>query len=190
MSRGGSLRNQENRSHKVLFVLGAPNDAHGRLSGIARGRCNRGLRLWRENPDWELVLTGGFGEHFNTTAHPHAEYLRRELVAAGVPEHRIVALVESRNTFEDARLSRTVLVEHRVRFAVVVTSDFHVERARFLFQREFADLGTEFFFVGVETGDSMGKVDLRALRAHEKAAMARLRAGTAAPCTDRALPKP
>lgn len=160
----------------VILVLGSPNDAHGNLHSVGVERCRRALRLHRDNPAWPLLLTGGFGEHFNTTVQPHAAYLRRWLEAHGVPPAVFLPFAESRNTLEDASLAKPLALATGARLAVVVTSDYHADRARFVFEREFAGTGVALFFVTTETDEAACQLDLPALKRHEVAALARLRA--------------
>ncbi|MFT3829926.1 MAG: YdcF family protein [Opitutaceae bacterium] len=162
----------------VLIVLGSPNDEHGNLHSLAVERCRRALRLHRDNPGWPLLLTGGFGEHFNTTAQPHAAYLRRWLEEHGVPAAAFLPFAESRNTLEDASLARPILLATGARVALVVTSDYHADRARFVFEREFAGTGVTLCFVATETDESACRLDLAALKRHEVAALARLRSAS------------
>lgn len=75
---------------KLIVVLGSPNTDDGRLFGVAKERCARAAVLWQEEPECGLLLTGGFGDHFNRTDVPHAEYLRRHLVELGVPKGRFL----------------------------------------------------------------------------------------------------
>ena len=164
----------------ILIVLGSPNDEHGNLHSLGVERCRRALRLHRDNPDWPLLLTGGFGAHFNTTALPHAAYLRRWLEEHGVPATVFLPFAESRNTLEDASLAKPVLLATGARFALVVTSDFHLDRARFVFEREFAGTDMTLAYVATETDESACRLDLAALKRHEVAALARLR-GDASP---------
>jgi uncharacterized SAM-binding protein YcdF (DUF218 family) len=161
----------------LLIVLGSPNDEHGALHSVALERCQAALRLHRDNAESELLLTGGFGAHFNTTDKPHAHYLKEWLLAHGVEPQSILPLAESRNTLEDASLSKPIALAAGARLAVVITSDYHLERARFIFQREYAGSGIRLIFLGTRTDESACHLDLAALRKHEGEALARLRAG-------------
>ncbi len=160
----------------VILLLGSPNDDQGNLHSLAVERCHRALRLHRDNPAWPLLLTGGFGAHFNTTDRPHAFYLRRWLEEHSVPTAAFLPFAESRNTLEDASLAKPIVLATGARFAVVVTSDFHADRARFVFDREFAGSGMTLCIIATETDESACRLDLAALRRHEVAALARLRA--------------
>lgn len=159
----------------LIIVLGSPNDEHGTLHSVAIERCQAALRLHRDNAESELLVTGGFGAHFNTTDKPHAHYLKEWLLAHGVEPQAFLPFAESRNTLEDASLSKPVALASGARLAVIVTSDYHLERARFVFQREYAGSGIQLAFLGTKTDETTCQLDLAALRKHEVEALARLR---------------
>jgi hypothetical protein len=54
----------------IIIVLGSPNDDKGNLFSVAVERCEAALRLLADRPGWKVLLTGGFGAHFNTTGTP------------------------------------------------------------------------------------------------------------------------
>ena len=164
----------------LLIVLGSPNDEHGHLHSVAIERCVAALRRHREEPASGFLLTGGIGAHFNTTDKPHAYYLQQWLLAHGVERDAFLPFAESRNTLEDASLSKPIALASGARLAVVITSDYHLERARFIFEREYAGSGLHLVFLGTRTDESICGLDLAALRAHETAALTRLRALEAA----------
>lgn len=65
---------------------------------------------------------------------PMAESMKTFLVASGVPESRIHIESESRSTWESAqRMSR--LLEAEPRPIVLLTSDYHMFRARRMFEK-------------------------------------------------------
>jgi uncharacterized SAM-binding protein YcdF (DUF218 family) len=159
----------------VLIVLGSPNDQHGRLHSVALERCACALRLHRDNPEWPLLLTGGFGAHFNTADRPHAWYLGSHLREHGVPEQALLPFALSRSTLEDASLAKPIALASGAQAAVVITSDYHVERARWVFLREFADTTLTLLFCATVTDESRCELDLAALKRHEREALGRFR---------------
>lgn len=161
-------------SPPIILVLGSPNDPAGRLHSIARGRCELAARLARDNPRAPLLLTGGFGDHFNTSALPHTTYLRRYLVELGLVESRFLTDALSRSTIEDAVLTKPIVVAQAADAVVVVTSDYHVARARFLFEREYADVDVGICFLAAPTDEGHCELDLAALRQHEARALTKL----------------
>jgi uncharacterized SAM-binding protein YcdF (DUF218 family) len=120
---------------RILVVLGGTNARNGRLSSMSVRRLRAALAVFRERPDGTaFLLTGGFGAHFNVTAQPHWTYGRAWLQRHGVPAEKFLPGVASTNTPDDARLSARVLAKFPTAQLVLITSDFHAPRARFLFR--------------------------------------------------------
>ena len=159
----------------MIVVLGSPNSEAGQLSSIAKERCELALSASAKLPGWKLLLTGGYGAHFNTTDQPHAAYLKRYLVNRGIPAQEIVEFVESANTLQDASFSKPVVLKYGVSEIAVVTSDYHIDRARYVFEREFADTGIRISFLASQTDEAACEFDLDAQKKHEQQALAKLR---------------
>lgn len=162
-------------SHLAIVILGAINDEHGHLGSLGRERCLRAIQEYHLHPGAKLLPTGGWGDHFNTTAQPHHAYLRQLLIAQGIPENTIVEGADSKNTIEDAALARPIIQRHGFDHLIIVTSDFHLPRARFLFTREFPRLPLT--FVGSPT--NLPAEELSRRIAHEESALQRLQATAA-----------
>ena len=160
----------------IILVLGSPNGADGSLYSVALARCEQAMALWHDNPDWDILLTGGYGNHFNTTPKPHAQYLRDHLVSHGVPSEKILAFAESRNTIEDAALSKSIVASHGAPVAVIITSDYHVARARFVFTRDFSEIPVSLLFIGTPTDKDHCEFDLASQVEHERNALKKLKA--------------
>ena len=159
----------------MIVVLGSPNSEDGELYSIAKERCELALKQYARRSDWKLLLTGGYGAHFNTTNQPHAAYLKQYLVRRGVPGQAIVEFAESSNTLQDASLSKPIVLKYEVPVILVVTSDYHVDRALYIFEREFAGAGVRIQFSGSQTDEEACAFDLEAQKKHEHEALAILR---------------
>jgi len=157
----------------IIVLLGSPNTDRGDLYSVAQDRCERAILEYRRHRGWKILPTGGFGAHFNTTDRPHAHYLKAYLVAHGIPEDGILEFAQSRNTIEDATLSYPIVVKYGVSRAIVVTSDYHGDRAQYVFEREYGDV--ELTFALCPTEETTCELDLPALKAHEKEALAKLK---------------
>lgn len=175
--------------HDLIFVLGAPNDQNGELSEIARKRVETAVDVFRRsaarNRSSKIVLTGGFGEHFNTTATPHWVYARDYMGELGVPADAIdEAGLESANSVEDAVMILDYLEDHSAVDVFVVTSEIHVERCALIF----ACMGPnrEFQFVGAPNAQDGIQEAVR----HEKAAIERLKRQGGVIFSDRLFPLP
>lgn len=121
--------------NKLLIVLGAPNDHLGNLSQIAEDRLACAHNFYNANSEFKLVCTGGFGQHFNTTDKPHYYYAKKYLIDKGVPAGAFLQCPPSSNTVEDFQLTKYLVLEEQPDILVIITSDFHLSRARFLYHK-------------------------------------------------------
>lgn len=121
----------------VIIVLGSTNTKKGVLSPIAKSRAAKAYEFWTSHKDYKFLLTGGFGSHFNQTHKPHGAYMRDYLVSLGLPPAQVMGSVDSFNTIEDAFLSAVALEGLNIKEVVVSTSDFHIPRARLIFEKIF-----------------------------------------------------
>jgi vancomycin permeability regulator SanA len=117
---------------KIILVLGAPNSAEGELSGIALDRLDHCLKIF-DPKDNQIVCTGGFGEHFNTSPKAHAVYAMNYLMENGVENQYFLEHAFSSNTVEDAVKVKEILASHDFDSIVVITSDYHLDRVRLIF---------------------------------------------------------
>jgi hypothetical protein len=160
----------------LVVILGSPNDADGVLSAMGQGRVELGRQTYlaRRDQGWRLLLTGGFGAHFNTTDKPHAFHARALLLAAGVPADHIVEFAESRNTVDDALTARPIVDRYGVPRLIVVSSDFHLARASYVFSEIFPDKSLQ--FLGAPYLATCPPQERERLVAHERRELDNLRA--------------
>ena len=85
----------------------------------------------RRNEARYAILSGGSW----TSAEPEARTLADELVRLGIDRSRLFTEEKSRNTEENARFSAVVVKEHDLHSLLLVTSAFHMQRARKCFER-------------------------------------------------------
>lgn len=162
-------RNSAKSLDGIIVLLGAPNEPDGTLSSIAIERCEQALVEHSDNPDFSILPTGGFGEHFNISPHPHGYFTTRYLINRGISSTQILPVAESKYTEQDATHSRVILRDYSFAEIVLVTSDFHMKRASYFFTREFPH-------VPIRTSASttlLPAAELDRLTAHEKTALAK-----------------
>jgi len=148
---------------KVIIILGSPNDEQGRLSDIAASRCEQAVMVFNKNSDHKVLCTGGFGEHFNKTQLPHAHYVKNYLIKRGILEAAFLEFTLSGFTFEDASLSTSILEQNHIKDAILVTSDFHINRAKLIFTSIFPKIN--FTFSAAKT--NCDNAEFQRLTAHE-----------------------
>lgn len=119
----------------AIVVLGYKNDADGRLHPIAQQRCEQAYQCYQQSssPPPKLICTGGIDAKFNPTSTNHAQYLQRYLQQLGTSADDFLPQVPSRNTYEDAKLAMAVIEQADIQSVTLVTSDFHMHRARLWF---------------------------------------------------------
>jgi len=155
--------------NRALLILGSPNDKHGNLLPIAISRADAALAQYNKTIDCKILCTGGFGEHFNLTNIPHGQYIRKYLIGKGVPSSSFIEIALSSFTLEDAMLSKPILEQHNITHCTLVTSDFHMERAKLVFKQVMPDIDFEY----VEAKTLADEVEFQKLVNHEKSAINR-----------------
>jgi DUF218 domain len=69
-----------------------------------------------------------------------AELMEHDLIERGVPKDRIIRFPQDAdNTREEAQALRALVVEKNWHSVIVVTSNYHTRRARYIFERVFPD---------------------------------------------------
>ena len=89
------------------------------LGGESVGRVSKALELFKKGAASRIIVSGS-GD---------ADFIRQQLVRAGVPQEAIELEDRSRTTKENAEFTARMLQERGVRRAIIVTSWFHSRRA-------------------------------------------------------------
>jgi len=151
-----------------IVVLGAPNEADGSLSVIAKSRCDKAFEVYLNNPDSYILCTGGYGS-FNLSAHPHGYLTQRYLMSLGVAEKVFLDNAPSRFTLEDATLAKPILEAAGIQKLILVSSEFHIERVGYVFKHVFPSM----ILQTVSAITPISEAELVKLYAHEQSAMLR-----------------
>jgi uncharacterized SAM-binding protein YcdF (DUF218 family) len=110
----------------VLIVLGDDN--------FYADRATRGVQLFREGKAPVIVASG---RRLRPSA-GIAELIEHDLVERGVPKDKIVRFThEADSTLEEAEALAKLVKERKWRKVIVVTSNYHTRRARYIFRRVF-----------------------------------------------------
>lgn len=127
---------------KVLIVLGGQNDTSGRLSQSAIERLDACFALYEKRD--KILCTGGWGKHFNTLEQPHAFFARHYLLSKGLEGKVFLPFALSAHTVDDAVKVKEILQKHKISKAVVITSDFHMQRVQLIFQEVLSGFELQF----------------------------------------------
>ena len=123
---------------EYYIVLGALVNPDGQPSAALAARCDTAAELLAENPDSKAVLCGGQGGNEPCTeADSMFAYLTEQ---KGVDPARLLREDVSTNTIENLENARTLIEtaearDHESYTAAVVTSDYHLARAKVLMRR-------------------------------------------------------
>lgn len=118
------------RRADVIIVLGSGVEADGRPSETQTVRSAYAAQLWQRGVAPRLLCAGGV-----TGGAPRSEAsaCREVLLGLGVPADAILLEERSINTAENVRYSLALMAEQGLARAVVVSSRYHLLRARWLF---------------------------------------------------------
>lgn len=123
-----------------IIILGGFEDAWvsagrpGLGLNEAAERLTEGIRLARRWPNAKVVFTGGVSSifpHGNDATGPVGDYL----IDAGIDRSRIVLEGKSRDTFENAVLTKKLVAPQPGDTWLLVTSAFHTPRSMGVFRR-------------------------------------------------------
>ena len=117
----------------------------------------------------KILCTGGFGRHFNTTISPHGKYAQDYLESSGVLAESFLEIALSSFTLEDATLSQPILEANSIKNVVLVTSDYHMKRAKLVFSHILPNIKIECSEAVTSASDD----ELKRLTRHESIAIER-----------------
>ena len=126
----GMRADPEAADAEYLLVLGARVYEDGRPSAALAARLDTAYDYMQEYPEVTAILCGGQGSNEPC---PEAEAMYDYMVAKGMDADRLLLEDESSNTIQNIENARALIGDgHKT---AVVTSDYHLARARVLMER-------------------------------------------------------
>ena len=103
-------------------------------------RIRHGVDLYRQGWAPRLIVSGyAIRSYFSET-----ELMEREATELGVPSEALLVFKHNaRSTQEEALALRRFLAERQIRDVIVVTSNFHTRRTRWIFRKVFRGTGVQ-----------------------------------------------
>jgi uncharacterized SAM-binding protein YcdF (DUF218 family) len=160
------------RNMTAIVVLGSPNSPEGELFLMAKKRLDKCFDKYLSHK-YSIILTGGFGLHFNASKHPHHHWAKQYLISKGVDNQDIITCLDSTNTVQDATMLLPILAQNPIEHLIVITSDYHLERVEFIFKSVLAEK-VSLSYIGVDS-EGIDPEILDKLIAHERLALEGLR---------------
>jgi uncharacterized SAM-binding protein YcdF (DUF218 family) len=108
------------------------------ISGDTGARANTAIALWKQGFAPLIVFSGAAIDPDSVSS---AEIMRREALRQGVPEAATIIEPASGTTEENASEVSKLMVQRKLRSAILVTSPYHQRRAALLFSRSFESAG-------------------------------------------------
>lgn len=118
----------------VVVVFGAKVKETGAPGTPLARRLYKAKEILDARPDAICIASGGKGDDEPIS---EAESMKRWLVSAGIDESRVILEDRSHNTIENIKFSRELIEQNDLADSAVVcvSSDFHVDRIRFISER-------------------------------------------------------
>ena len=108
-----------------IVILGAGLSPEGEIPPVLEERLRTGHRLANAYPTSRIIVTGGVPKNGRTEAQAMGDWLR----GAGIAPWRITEEGNSNSTVQNAQFTDQIFRERGTTAAVVVTNDFHLNRA-------------------------------------------------------------
>ncbi len=144
----------------VVIVLGGGRDSELKLNTRSRARVDRALDLFSADSHIKIILSGGIS--FSSPAEyqkTEAEMLREYAMGKGFPSDRILLEESSTDTLGNAFFSRVEFLDpNNWRRVSVVSSEFHIPRCRYLFEKVLGD-GFSVTYESTQSGYDQSKLD-------------------------------
>lgn len=143
------LHRKGGRRRVVLIPLGSTNDHQGVVDGEVWHRAKKTVSLWKSlksaGSDVQILMSGGAdtSRFFNPLETSHWRFVREVLLHLGVPSAELPDGLEALHTVDEALMSRAHCLDMKDVDTVdllVITSEFHVARARHLFNVALRDV--------------------------------------------------
>jgi uncharacterized SAM-binding protein YcdF (DUF218 family) len=109
-------------------------DAIVAISGDTGARASTAVALWKQGLAPLIVFSGAAIDPASVSS---AEIMRREALRQGVPESATLIEPASATTEANASEVAKLMVQRKMRSAILVTSPYHQRRAALLFSRAF-----------------------------------------------------
>lgn len=120
-------KKKRTRQGGAVLLLGAELDEHDEPTDEMRGRVRLAAQEYRQGDAGVIVACGGILPGHNRA---EADVMADLLCGEGVPSHAVRLEDRSQNTMENIRYAAALLGDVKERRLLVVTSDYHLHRAK------------------------------------------------------------
>ncbi len=150
--------------YDTIVILGGGISKDGELSEMSKQRVKKGLELFQKGIAQNIIVSGKHGFILEKTKTTEARAMSEYLKKYNIPEENIFLEEESLDTLGNAYFTKIKILEPKNwKNIFVVTSDFHVPRASYIFKKV---LGKEYNidFLGVQSNLSYEEFNIFFIR--------------------------
>jgi Uncharacterized conserved protein len=129
----------QDRQYSTAILLGGFIGMDKNGDGVFNQSCDRfiqAVKLYKTGVVKKILITGGSGTIAEQPLR-YSSWVKGQMIQCGVPAQDILVEDESRNTFENASMSKPILQkEHLQPPYVLITSGYHMRRSVWVFEQE------------------------------------------------------
>jgi len=125
----------------TIVVLGGGINQKGEISPQVKKRLKKVKELFEKQKNAKILLCGKYSFLYPRDKTPpitEAEAMRNYLLKLGVPKESIFLETKSKDTIGNAYYAKKLyFIPKKEKQAIVVTSEFHLERVKYIFKKIF-----------------------------------------------------
>lgn len=110
------------------------------------GRVEKGAELYSQHYAPHLLLSNA------SESGAYRKDMQDTALSLGIPQDAILTENEALSTYQNAELTLNIMKQHGFTSAIVVSSDFHMRRVKFLFDKEYRRTGIKLTYIGTDSG--------------------------------------
>lgn len=134
----------------TIIILAGGITKKGTLSENSKKRIKKAYNLFKKNPQSNILACGKYSFLYpkkNAPQKTEAEAIKEQLVKLGIPGNKIFTEKKSKDTIGNAYYAKKLyFIPRKEKEGWVVTSDFHLERTKFIFEKIFGpDYSLKFY---------------------------------------------
>lgn len=120
-----------------------PADAILVLGGGKPERVLQGVELYQRKYGDKMIFTGECDTAIYGPSHHWALQAEKLAESKEVPKRKIITILNSRSTHDDATLSKTVCDKHNFKSLIVISEPYHTKRAFYTFKKVYKNSGVK-----------------------------------------------
>ncbi len=138
----------------TIVVLGGGITKDGKLPKHVKERLEKALRIFRKQKQAKILVCGRYSFLYPKNQLPkktEARAMRDYLIILGMPKKNIYIENKSKDTIGNAYYAKKIyFIPRKERKASIITSEFHLARTKFIFQKIFGK-GYQLKFVSLSS---------------------------------------